>query len=38
MNDQRKMIDEETDIIKDPKLNNIMRKILVALITVDVHN
>lgn len=46
MNEQRKMIDEETEIIKDVrlkliidvKLNPIMRKILVALITVDVHN
>lgn len=32
------MIDEETEIIKDVKLNPIMRKIMVALITIDVHN
>jgi len=32
------MINEETEIIKDIKLSPLMRKIMVALITIDVHN
>jgi len=32
------MVDDETEIIKDTKLSPLMRRIMVALITIDVHN